>query len=711
LSLTLTIMKVHIYLFKLMKATGSRCLNLTTCLMVLVLAFCFHQGFGQYVHPNQAGRKGGETGPGLGGQVVTSTYLGNAGSLHGQGVIMSVNKDGTNAASFHDFKGVPGDGSYPYYTTPHQGSDGKLYGSTYLGGTSNYGAVYTYDFAKCSEFVIHNSAYGVEGGSAGQYANVNELSDGKIYFLETYGGASLLGALYRMDKSGDNRELLHTFTYASGTHPTYTAAAATQVTDHGLSAAYHYDGAYPYGFVVEGADGKIYGSTYAGGPLNLGTWYRCNKDGSGYEVLRFGSNALKTYKTGTNADVSAYHLYTPWGNVAQDQAGKIYLTGYYGGAGNYGGVARMDPDGSNYQLLVSGSAANGTYPYRGALIIDDKVYGTFRTNGGGNAVGVVYGMNLDGTAYTKLKTFDYPYTDGADPCAGLSYDGTHLFSTTLTNGGSGAVGTIFKIKPDGTDFQKIHTFLNTSTAVSPGCEGTNKTGLYTYYPSAERVTFADVKLSCSVSCIANPAPCTAPNTAPPLSSTTLSNTCPATTADLTTLNSDPTVSWHSATPALASNRLADPSKVTAGTYYAAYYDAVNDCYSQASSGPVTVSIVYCSSTLRLNANSYAITTQVNTHKDGSIVTDLNPQGTPPFTYSWADCATGADATSTENGGTVLVSTSTGGYTYYPPADYTGIDSYCVKICDGSPAGTCKIVTYTVTVTPEDCDARGTVPAN
>ena len=71
----------------------------------------------QYIHPNQAGRKGGDTGPGKGKQVVTSTYLGNAGNASAQGVIMSVNKDGTNASSFHQFLGYPNDASYPFYTT------------------------------------------------------------------------------------------------------------------------------------------------------------------------------------------------------------------------------------------------------------------------------------------------------------------------------------------------------------------------------------------------------------------------------------------------------------------------------------------------------------------------------------------------------------------------------------------------------------------
>jgi hypothetical protein len=107
--------------------------------MIFAIIISSITAFGQYVHPNQAGRKGGDTGPGKGKQVVTSTYFGNAGNLLAQGTIMSVNKDGTNASTFHEFTGYNGlnpsasDGSYPFYTTPHQASDGKLYGSSFIG--------------------------------------------------------------------------------------------------------------------------------------------------------------------------------------------------------------------------------------------------------------------------------------------------------------------------------------------------------------------------------------------------------------------------------------------------------------------------------------------------------------------------------------------------------------------------------------------------
>lgn len=683
--------------------------------LLLFLITTEYSAVAQYVHPNQAGRKGGDTGAGVGNQVVTSTYYGNAGSLYGQGVIMSVNKDGTNATSFHDFDGYAGgDGSYPFYTTPHQGSDGKLYGTTFVGGSSNWGAVYDYNFSTCSENVIYNAgpvAGSVSGGAV--YANINELSDGKIYYLNTYGGLYNYGALYSMNRDGSNVTKIHDFSYSTaGQFPNYTLAAQTQLlTINGVyvTSVYGYDGAYPYGFVVEGADGKIYGSTYAGGTFGGGTWWRCNKDGSSYEIIRTGESNYLATQTGTGSTIFAYGLSSPWGNVAQDQAGKIYLTGYYGGELNLGAIARMDPDGSNYQLLLSGSAANGTYPYRGTLIVDNKAYGTFRTNGSGSSIGVVYAMNLDGTNYQKIKTFESPYGDGTDPWAGLSYDGSYLYGTTLSNGGPGTVGTIFKIKPDGTGFQTIHRFNNAQSAVPTSCSGTGKTGLYAYYPSSERVTFANVKLNCAITCVDNPSPCTASTTAPTLTQNFISNVCSATTANLTTLNSGTNITWHTATPATAANRVANPSSVGAGTYYATNYDAANDCYSSSSSAAVTVTITICSSTITLNAGSYTLTTSIDTPKTGNVATQANPQGTSPFSYTPVSCSAGTPASATTQGGTITVNATTGAYTYTPASGFTGVDTFCIKMCDGNTPTNCKTVTYTVTVTPKNCDALGSIP--
>jgi uncharacterized repeat protein (TIGR03803 family) len=553
----------------------------------------------QYVHPNQAGRKGGDTGPGIGNQVVTSTYYGNVGSALAQGVIMSVNKDGTNATSFHGFTGFSTDGSFPFYTTPHHASDGKLYGSTLIGGAANWGAVYKYEFGTCSESLIFSPSAGT-GASPGNYANVNELSDGKIYSVQTYGGTQYLGGIYSMEKDGSNLTLIHSF-YDISTPVNYSASATDQLT----VPTNTFDGTRPFGYVVEGPDGKIYGSCYDGGAFNRGAWYRCDKDGSNYEILNIGVPFLRIYQNGLGASQPFnYNVMNPWGNVAIGQDNKVYITGYYGASLiNSGGQARMNLDGSNYQVIHQGNYSEGYFPYRGGLIIDDRIYGTFRYGGGstltgGASFGVVYSMKLDGTDYKKLKNFDGALlADGTEPWADLSFDGTYLYGTTLLYGGAGNVGTIFKVKPNGDNFQTIHRF---STTAGAACGTGGKPGLFNWYPSAERVTFADVALSCSKTCI--PAiVCNAGNSAPAFSSTTVLNNCPDTYIDVSNLvaSNQPAntiITWHSATPANGANKLSRPDSITvSGTYYAVFYDNLNGCYGDTGihTTPIIANITNC----------------------------------------------------------------------------------------------------------------------
>lgn len=91
-------------------------------------------------------------------------------------------------------------------------------------------------------------------------------------------------------------------------------------------------------------------------------------------------------------------------------------------------------------------------------------------------------------------------------------------------------------------------------------------------------------------------PCDAGTTAPSLSATTLSNTCPASTANLNSLHtgtvpSGASLVWFT-NNTHSGSVYTTPTAATAGTYYAYYYDSTNDCYSPVSSA-VTVTITPC----------------------------------------------------------------------------------------------------------------------
>ncbi|SFB20339.1 Por secretion system C-terminal sorting domain-containing protein [Flavobacterium swingsii] len=86
-------------------------------------------------------------------------------------------------------------------------------------------------------------------------------------------------------------------------------------------------------------------------------------------------------------------------------------------------------------------------------------------------------------------------------------------------------------------------------------------------------------------------------TAPLLSSSTLSNVCPATTVNLTNITASNLIScnsiltWHTATPATSANTVLDLTAVPVGTYYASFYNQSINCYSATT--PLVVAITNC----------------------------------------------------------------------------------------------------------------------
>lgn len=92
--------------------------------------------------------------------------------------------------------------------------------------------------------------------------------------------------------------------------------------------------------------------------------------------------------------------------------------------------------------------------------------------------------------------------------------------------------------------------------------------------------------------------CNAGTTAPALSAISITNVCPATTVNLNTLHSGSVPAFSGVSLVWFTNNThtgaayATPTTAGAGTYYAFYYDSVNNCYSPASS-MITVTATPC----------------------------------------------------------------------------------------------------------------------
>lgn len=102
---------------------------------------------------------------------------------------------------------------------------------------------------------------------------------------------------------------------------------------------------------------------------------------------------------------------------------------------------------------------SGQYP-EGDLISDGTFLYGVTSAGGVSSQGTIFKILPDGTSYQKL--FDFTGANGSGPAGTLLYDGTYLYGTTKFGGATGIYGTIFKIKPDGTGFTQLLDFNTTS---------------------------------------------------------------------------------------------------------------------------------------------------------------------------------------------------------------------------------------------------------
>lgn len=131
------------------------------------------------------------------------------------------------------------------------------------------------------------------------------------------------------------------------------------------------------------------------------------------------------------------------------------------------------------------------------------------------------------------------------------------------------------------------SFSNTGWVTGSYTFTTPATGTFNYL--VVRVTGQYFALDDVV--LPSPPSCTAGTTSPALSATTKANACPATTVDLTTLTASntpagTTLTWHTGTPATTANKVTGTA-MAAGTYYAAFFDATNNCYSGTSGSATT----------------------------------------------------------------------------------------------------------------------------
>jgi uncharacterized repeat protein (TIGR03803 family) len=100
---------------------------------------------------------------------------------------------------------------------------------------------------------------------------------------------------------------------------------------------------------------------------------------------------------------------------------------------------------------------------------DGALYGTTSVGGTGY-VGTVFRLNQDGSGYSNLHHFGSGPCDGANPQTAVVEGSDGMLYGTTVGGGSYGGGTVFKVSKDGQTYAILHNFNNN------GLDGTNPQG-------------------------------------------------------------------------------------------------------------------------------------------------------------------------------------------------------------------------------------------
>ncbi|HWX23095.1 MAG TPA: choice-of-anchor tandem repeat GloVer-containing protein [Candidatus Binatia bacterium] len=306
-----------------------------------------------------------------------------------------------------------------------QGNDGALYGTTEYGGSNGVGAVFKVNPDSSGYAVLHHFSTSGNGGQQPE-ASLLQGKDGMLYGVTANGGGGA-GTVFKLNPDGTGLTVLKNFTGANG--------------------------AAPEAALVQGLDGFLYGVTVLGGSSSAGTIFKLDTNGNNFAVL-------KSFPGGNEANPEGAAL-------AQGSDGTLYgATGPRSGAN--GVVFKINPDGTGYAVLKTFTGSDGQEA-DGRLLLasDNMLYGTTRF-GGSNGLGVVFKLSTSGSNFSVLKSFGN--LDGTGPESGLIEGCDGALYGTAPGGGTGGGGTVYKLNKDGSGFTVLWNFQTAANGGGPTCE-------------------------------------------------------------------------------------------------------------------------------------------------------------------------------------------------------------------------------------------------
>jgi uncharacterized repeat protein (TIGR03803 family) len=337
----------------------------------------------------------------------------------------------------HTFPAFDGDGEYPYSPLWLDGQ-GKLYGTTFQGGSNGYGTVFEMS-EKGNETILFDFNL---GNGAYPTQPLLRAADGTLYGTAAEGNGGS-GVVFKLSPKGEET-ILYSFVGGQNNNPKVPSSG-----------------------VVMDAAGNLYGATLSGGDS------KCNKS---------HVDCGTVYKLDTTGNLTVLHSFTgksdgaaPSGNLIIDKAGNLYGVTAFGGdpscplliqgQSGCGVVFRMDSTGKETVLYKFKGGKDGASPTAGyGLLMDTEgnIYGIAQYGGQfgqacevGNGrdnygCGTIFKLSSIGK-FALLHEFSNDGSEGVTPNGGLVRDSSgNLYGTTQESSLSfGLGGTVFELSPAG----------------------------------------------------------------------------------------------------------------------------------------------------------------------------------------------------------------------------------------------------------------------
>jgi uncharacterized repeat protein (TIGR03803 family) len=335
---------------------------------------------------------------GAGGNFYGTTEFGGA-LPHKQGTVFKITPGGT-LTTLHTFTGISPEGEMPYAGLI-LATDGNFYGTTNSGGANgNWGTVFRISSAGTLTTLYSFGAQANCLDGCYPFAGLVQATDGNFYGTTSEGGGSGggngNGTVFRITPAG-TLTTLYSFcaeTYcADGSMPMAGLVQATdgnfygttlyggtindectdgcgtvfKITPDGTLTTLHSfdvsDGEYPYGALVQAANGNFYGTTDGGGAHDRGTVFEISPGGTLTTLYSFCSQNDCTDGKG------------PAAGLIRATDGNFYGTTVFGGTHDdcilynrqpCGTVFKITPDGT-LTVLHSFDGTDGEFPWGGLV--------------------------------------------------------------------------------------------------------------------------------------------------------------------------------------------------------------------------------------------------------------------------------------------------------------------------------------------------------